>query len=53
MYIYIHAFIQQDDSPKARIQLIKKLPRLLSYKIQEEHRMVLAKKGQKLLSGNY
>ncbi|CAJ0746781.1 6210_t:CDS:10 [Entrophospora sp. SA101] len=38
--------LQQDDSPKAQIQLIKKLPRLLSHKIQEEHRMVLAKHGQ-------
>nr|CAG8444907.1 3138_t:CDS:10 [Entrophospora candida] len=45
--------LQQDDSPKAQIQLIKKLPRLLSYKIQEEHRMVLAKHGQQWPSANF
>ncbi|CAG8466009.1 8040_t:CDS:2 [Funneliformis mosseae] len=37
--------LQQDDSPKARAQMIQKLPRTLKYKVQEEHRMVLAGKG--------
>ncbi|GBC04001.1 hypothetical protein RclHR1_05460004 [Rhizophagus clarus] len=37
--------LQQDDSPKAKAQMIQKLPRTLKYKIQEEHRMVLASKG--------
>ncbi|RIA95597.1 mitochondrial matrix Mmp37 [Glomus cerebriforme] len=37
--------LQQDDSPKARAHMIQKLPKTLKYKVQEEHRMVLAGKG--------
>ncbi|CAI2165679.1 12863_t:CDS:2 [Funneliformis geosporum] len=43
--------LQQDDSPKARAQMIQKLPRTLKYKVQEEHRMVLAGKGIQWPSG--
>ncbi|CAG8448888.1 9803_t:CDS:10 [Diversispora eburnea] len=37
--------LQQDDSPKARAQMIQKLPRILKNKIQEEYKMAMIRKG--------
>ena len=44
-------WFQQDDSIRARSQLMQKLPRALQAKLKEEHRMALVKKGQVLPSG--
>ncbi|CAG8560203.1 5236_t:CDS:2, partial [Paraglomus brasilianum] len=44
--------LQQDDSIRARSQLIQNLPRALRAKLKEEHRMALVKKGQALPSDN-
>ncbi|RHZ52888.1 hypothetical protein Glove_456g24 [Diversispora epigaea] len=37
--------LQQDDSPKARAQMIQKLPRILKNKVQEEYKMAMIRKG--------